>query len=367
MGPLTGNAIHLPISIEQLNHHSAKNVDDRYSLLPQHLQDSIQSLDALNNEDIPEVAWIVPDLITEGFTILAGYLKSGKSYLILNIGVAIAEGLLVLGETKVDQGRVLYITPDDKQKARIRARIRKMRLGRNDSIPLDVVRSWRVLDKGGVDDLRAYLDVFPETKLVIIDVLMNVLPDIKEDANAYSKIYEKLPPLKNLAQEKHIAIVAVMHTKKPDNDKGTNPRSAIYGSQAYGAIADNLLIIDEDYSTHKRSLMTYGKDVDEGKIDLEFSANTGIYTYGQKRKEQLQELNASRTVEAIVSEHPGCTYIEMVNWLMTEQGIKKPTAEQRVTRAANNGKICKELDGKYYPGNCKPDTVDDMPDDLDLP
>jgi hypothetical protein len=65
----------------------------------------------LGEEVFPDISFVVPRYIAQGLTILAGRPKAGKSYLALNIAVAIATGAEVLGE-KVEQGDVLYLAPD---------------------------------------------------------------------------------------------------------------------------------------------------------------------------------------------------------------------------------------------------------------
>lgn len=311
--------------------------EERQARKPAWLDGRVQSLSTLNAKDIPELQWIVPELLTEGLTVFAGMLKAGKSFLITNIALAIAEGRPVLGQTEVEKGRVLYITPDDKHEARLRARLRDMRQGRTEDIPFDIATTWTPLDEGGIEEIGEYLDYYPDTRLVVIDVLMGVLPGIKEDADAYDKIYHKLVPLKDLSQSRHVAIVPVMHMNKGQN--GGNPRSRIYGSMAYGAIADNILLLDEDYSTHERTLLTSGKDLNDDKFPMTFDKATGIYTYGEKRMAELAEKSESQKIGDIVREKPGIPRKDIVDMLV-RQGVGKETAQKRIDRAKDAGEIC---------------------------
>ena len=322
---------------------------------PKWLAERVQSLNQLNTEEIPELEMIVDDLLSEGPTVLAEMLKAGKSYLVTNIGMAVAEGRPAQGQSAVKQGRVLYITPDDKQKARLRARLNAMREGRTGDIPFDIAQNWTQLDDGGIDELVEYLDYYADTRLIIIDVLMNVLQGSSEDVNAYDRIYQKLEPLKALAQERHIAIVLVMHMNKGQN--GGNPRSRIYGSMAYGAIADNILLLDEDYQTHQRFLLTAGKDLEQKKIALAFNPATGVYAYGEEHAAELQEKTASQNIGDMVKAQPGITRAQIIVNLVNKGGVKFEAADKRVTRAARNGQIC-SFSGHtgFYPCNYQPPT-----------
>ena len=51
----------------------------------------------LNEMKFPPLKYIVPDLIAEGLTIFAGKPKIGKSWLMLQVGNAVANGTLTLG------------------------------------------------------------------------------------------------------------------------------------------------------------------------------------------------------------------------------------------------------------------------------
>jgi predicted ATP-dependent serine protease len=59
---------------------------------------------ALQTKTFAPVRIIVPGLIPEGVTILAGKPKIGKSWLALDICAAVAADRFVLGETKPVQG-----------------------------------------------------------------------------------------------------------------------------------------------------------------------------------------------------------------------------------------------------------------------
>ena len=63
--------------------------------------------------DFPDPKWIVPGLIHEGFAILAGVPKLGKSWMGLNLAIAVSVGGRFLGEIEVEQGGVLLLSLED--------------------------------------------------------------------------------------------------------------------------------------------------------------------------------------------------------------------------------------------------------------
>jgi DnaB-like helicase N terminal domain/AAA domain len=74
-------------------------------------------------EDLPEVQWSVPDLIPEGATLLAAPPKTGKSWLILGVCIAVATGGVVFGSVPVPRGACLYLALED-GKRRMRRRLK---------------------------------------------------------------------------------------------------------------------------------------------------------------------------------------------------------------------------------------------------
>jgi hypothetical protein len=58
-------------------------------------------------EALPEVRWLVPDVLPEGVTFLAGKPKLGKSWMVMGISLAVATGGVALGTKPVERGGVL--------------------------------------------------------------------------------------------------------------------------------------------------------------------------------------------------------------------------------------------------------------------
>jgi RecA-family ATPase len=79
-------------------------------------------------KDLPPTKWYVGDIIHEGACLLSGDPKVGKSFLALEIAVAVSgkEGT-VCGSLKVGQhGRVLYLAVDDGSEKRIHDRLHQL-------------------------------------------------------------------------------------------------------------------------------------------------------------------------------------------------------------------------------------------------
>ena len=76
-------------------------------------------------KELPPIRYVVPGIIAEGLTLLAGKSKIGKSWLILGTAIAVATGGYALGSIKVDEGDVLYLALEDNER-RLQSRLKKL-------------------------------------------------------------------------------------------------------------------------------------------------------------------------------------------------------------------------------------------------
>ena len=80
------------------------------------------------DKDFPQVQWAVDGLLQQGVTLISGDPKVGKSFLLLQIAIAVAGGeKTVMGNLKVSlHGPVLYISADDPSEPRTQNRLESL-------------------------------------------------------------------------------------------------------------------------------------------------------------------------------------------------------------------------------------------------
>src|SRR5918995_4663655 len=120
------------------------------------LKNAVRATELLAIE-FPEPRWIVPGIIPEGTTILAGKPKMGKSW-------------LALGTKRVERGAVLYLALEDNPR-RLQSRLKKLLAGGAAPEGLELATEWPRLGDGGLDALEAWLNTHPDARLVVIDTL----------------------------------------------------------------------------------------------------------------------------------------------------------------------------------------------------
>ena len=130
----------------------------------------------LDQQVFPPLTYAIPGVIPEGFTVVAGAPKVGKSWFILSLCLAVASGGRALGALTVDQRKVLYLALEDGDR-RLQERI--WQLFPDESIPADFAYVTRVEFGRVINTIDAWLRQNPETGLVVLDTLGKAMPPAK--------------------------------------------------------------------------------------------------------------------------------------------------------------------------------------------
>src|SRR5262249_42094266 len=106
------------------------------------------------------------------------------------------------------------------------------------------VCEWPRMDDGGLDLLRAWLDEYPDARLVIIDTLAKVRPRASSRTGAsYEDDYAALGMLKQVADDYGVAVVVVTHVRKMRSDSN-DVFDTVMGTTAITGAADTILVLD---------------------------------------------------------------------------------------------------------------------------
>lgn len=167
--------------------------------------------------------WTVPGLLPEGCFLFAGAPKTGKSWVALQIALAVATGGMLFGKIQVEQAEVLYLDLESNQR-RMKSRLSAM-IGDDNEWPARGTLSI-TNDADRLPDLIGRLDEWmlrkPKTRLIVIDIFENIRPDDMnvKNANLYRLDYNSIRLLTRWADAYHVTILMLHHTNKmhsPDN------------------------------------------------------------------------------------------------------------------------------------------------------
>jgi DNA-binding transcriptional ArsR family regulator len=221
--------------------------------------------------DFPPIRWVVPGLLPEGLTFLAGKRKIGKSWAALQIALAVATGGVVLKQ-RVKAGRVLYLALEDSPK-RLKARMQVQSWPRCHDVTF--ATAWLPLDQGGLAELQRRIDDGGYC-LVIIDTLSRAL-SARQDQMDLSAMTAVLSNLQRVAQDRAMAVLLVDHHSKASGGiPGSDPVDDVIGSSAKVAVADSILGLYRKRGERGAILRATGRDIEDAELALEWIAD-GCY------------------------------------------------------------------------------------------
>jgi hypothetical protein len=221
----------------------------------------------------PPIQWVVPGYLPEGFSVLAGRQKLGKTWLAIDFALAVASGGCALGSIECENGNVLYIDMENGLR-RIQRRIEAMYpedANMPDLSRLDWVTEAPALNAGFIGALTDWRDSVPHPRFIVIDVLQRIKPAGNGKQNAYESDYACFSELQTWATENRIAVLALHHTRKGGAD---DPLEALTGSNGLSAVADTTLVLDRN--SNGTTLYVRGRDVEEKETAIRFDA--GIWS-----------------------------------------------------------------------------------------
>lgn len=227
--------------------------------------DGVFSLSELRRNPPAPVEFLVPDLIPMGLTLLAAKPKIGKSYLALQLCLAVATGDSFL-EEEARRGDVLYLSLED-NRSRLYSRSLAMEEGESGESDIDFMMEAPRAGSGLLEVLEEWLDAVDDPRLIVIDTMAEILPGTSGRKSEYQHATDVLRPLQRLAAERNIAILLIHHTNK--NQEAPDVFDQITGTTGYAGVADTLMVIERVRGDNQATMRIVGRDVEDDLIHLE--------------------------------------------------------------------------------------------------
>jgi AAA domain len=298
----------------------------------------IITADALDRIIFTDPLWAVPGVLPPGASMLVGKPKLGKSWLLLNMALAIAYGGRALGQIPVDQGEVLLLCLEDSAR-RLQQRLRMMTGGQPLPSALHLVTDWPRFDQGGADYLREWTVQHPDARLIGIDVLARMRQPSGEQGNHYAQDYALMQTVKRLADESEVPTVIVHHARKASAD---DPFDMISGTHGLGGAADTALILHKLPGVPTASLYLRGRDVEEAEFALKFDPVLGMWAMTSDDPAPTVSEPRQDLLDALTKKGP-MTPKDAAEYLMQDRA----KVRQTLHRMYQAGQV-KARGGKYY-------------------
>jgi hypothetical protein len=251
---------------------------------------AVQTIDAISllAMDLPESRCVIPGYVAEGLNVLAGKPKLGKSWMALNMSIAVATGGVALGQVEVSGGDVLYVGLEDTLR-RQKSRLQKLLQSQPGTTleRLELARAWPRQDKGGLFRLMEWLESHPSARLVCIDTWGRFRPARNRSSDSYEEDYQHASELKALADKYGVAILAIHHCRKMS---AADPFDEVSGTLGLTGAADATLVLRRERGDHDATLFVTGRDLDEQETALRFDKTYALWTIlGDAEKHRLSK------------------------------------------------------------------------------
>lgn len=253
--------------------------------------------------------WLIPDILPVGLTLLVAASKIGKSWMSLQLCLAISQGLPFMGFPTKKAG-CFYLALED-SRARLSTRLNLM-LGQQvapEHFSFDTAAS--PIDNGLFDELDQALKRDPEIKFIIIDTLQKVRGGSKKNELAYATDYREISEIKKYTDKHHIGILLVHHLRKMNDD--ADVYNKISGSTGIMGVADTIWIIDKkNRSDDTATLHMTGRDIEEKEIVIRFDkptyewrlVGTAEEEEEKRRKREYENNLLVRTIKYLIANPP---------------------------------------------------------------
>lgn len=330
---------------------------------------NIRTVADLQRKEFKEIKWVVQDVIPTGNIMLAARPKMRKTWLALQLAMAISEGGKFL-DYQCNKGDVLFLGLEDNER-RMQNRIRT--LTKFNIVPPDLrgFRYWtggmdydgagnlkvsnpeeaaatlQMFPRGeaGVDALEQYLEEFPNTTTIIIDTLAHFRGD-RSSRDIYQSDYDSMMPITRLASRKEVCIIPVHHEKKgnADRERGGDFLEDISGSAGISGGIDGAISIKGrrgvQEENESRKILITGRDIPyDYEIDVAFDAERGGWLKAAKEDVKV-------TIRTLLDQHG---YLNQQDLVYLISSVSKP----RIYKALMEMKMEGEVEQSKYGYNLK--------------
>jgi hypothetical protein len=297
---------------------------------------------ALRTMAFPPLSYLLPGLIPEGLCLLVSRPKLGKSWLVLDLAIATAEGRFVLGELKPESGEVLYLAMEDGRR-RLQRRLTRLLPTFSGTWPagLTMATEWPRSDQG-ITEIENWIKETTRAekcpRLIIVDTLAQ-FRNLATGKNVYLEDYAAISGLQKLASKYSLTIVAVHHDRKSGAD---DVFDTVSGSLGLPAAADTIAIMKREAGTV--TLHIRGRDVEESEKALQFNKATCRWTILGEASEIRLSDERSRVLAALERAGVPLTTGDVISLANL---VSRTAADKLLLRMEEDGQIERIKRGLY--------------------
>ena len=290
---------------------------------------------------VPAIKFAVPLYIAEGLTLLAGAPKRGKSWLALDLCVAVAWGGYTLGNQPCVEGDVLYCSLEDSPR-RMKSRLRTFCQQAKRAPPRLTIWYGEDLPRLGVgceEALEEWIKAADHPRLIVIDTLNYIRPERSRDEDPYSYDYRSAILLQRLASVHGIAIVVDHHTRK---SVAEDYLESISGTNGLTGGSDAVIVLERqgDGGTVFKGR---GRDIEEFELAAKFDKDECRWHVTGDAAESRQ----SDTQAKILAHLRDAGWLLGAAEIASQTGLRRSVVDQRLHHMVKLGLVRRVGRGKY--------------------
>lgn len=303
----------------------------------------------LDKKEIKPIEWLVDYLLPFGLLLLSAPPKNFKSYMALQLCVAICSGGSFLG-FKCSKRACLYLDLESTER-RPKNRLNQM-LGKDTPKPSNLYiatgnREVKRIGSGFETQIKQQLEEHPDIKLIIVDVYQLIALPKKGGANSYEQEYESLKALKKIVDTYNIGIMLITHNRKMKD--GSDVFNEVSGSVAMTGSMDATWIIKKDRSSKEATLYITGRDLEQRELKIKFNTDNYQWEYIgtaedielQRRMRAYNESPILETIKKLLSINNGRwegSASDLRKWSQLSNCRKIEESSEKIGKFINNNK-----------------------------
>lgn len=293
---------------------------------------------------------IIDEILPQGTLLLTGKPKTKKSWLALNLALAVAWGGKALGHFAAQKGDVLYV---DLEMGARRLHERLHIVSPDAVVPKSVhfATEWPQVYSGCERWLSDWMEQHPFTKLIIFDTQVAIRPPRGRNEEPYEHEKKYTQVLSNFCHQHGIAMVLIHHSRKVaggdviDDASGTTGLTA--GVDNYGSLSRSPNESDGGI------LRLMGRDIRiEDELNLKWDASLASWCYNGN-VERYTLTPERRVILALLQQSPGLYPSQVAERLQKDQ-----VTVRRILQEMKKAEQVISIDKRYYTNDqYEPDTA----------
>lgn len=267
------------------------------------------SAEELQKRRIRPIQWIVRGVLPEGLAIICAPSKYGKSWMMMQLCEAVADGKPFL-DFETEKCDCMYFSLEDSDR-RFQDRLNKTMQGK--SAPSNFYGSTEcsTMQLGLFKELEELMELYPRIKLIIIDTFQKVRGGAGKTESAYSADYREMGEFKKFAEKHGLCILLVHHMRKQMDDADIYNR--INGSMGIMGAADTILMLSrKKRDDENTTLILTGRDVEDKELVVSFDKTTFQWQVigtaeeeaYRKAKSEYENNPVIKTIKALIEKTP---------------------------------------------------------------